>query len=216
MSEQSAPKTHTSLVLGLKAGYGEAKERFRQEYSVWLRQWCARMVEPANADDLFQDVFEKLLRRMSSFDYDPTKGHFHGWLWTLMRNAASDLRKRNRRIGQGTGGDDSDNPIYQQAGREQPPEDEAGEREAQAARLDPEFVRSMAREFLAGVEETLTTRQLSSKSWKLFRDYVENEMPIKQLTAKYRMNRGAVATALFNVREWIRKAGWNECNALNA
>jgi len=62
-------------------------------YLPFLRQWSTMLgLRPEDADDLVQDVMITVLKKLSSFDYDP-KGSFRGWLRGIMTNKVRERRK---------------------------------------------------------------------------------------------------------------------------
>ena len=64
-----------------------AQERFVADYGPSLQQWCRTLcAQPADADDLYQTVWCKLLEQMQTFRYDSTRGRFRGWLRTVAHN----------------------------------------------------------------------------------------------------------------------------------
>lgn len=69
-------------------------ERFVFLYTPLLCHWARRLgLHGQDADDLVQDVFLLLLRKLPEFRYDPQL-RFRGWLWSVTLNK---WRERNRR-----------------------------------------------------------------------------------------------------------------------
>jgi RNA polymerase sigma-70 factor (ECF subfamily) len=60
-------------------------------------------LQPAEAEDVTQDIFIELARRMPRFEYDRTQGSFRGWLLRLVSWRIKD-RFRNRSSRPGTPG----------------------------------------------------------------------------------------------------------------
>jgi RNA polymerase sigma-70 factor (ECF subfamily) len=70
-------------------------ERFVALYTPFLFYWARRLhLHGAEAADLVQDVFVKLVQELPKFTYDAEKGSFRGWLRTLCIHRWSDLRKK--------------------------------------------------------------------------------------------------------------------------
>lgn len=77
---------------------------YKQSIIGWARYFgCS----PAKADDVFQETMVCLLRKISSFEYDPKK-RFHAYLKTIVKGRCYDLfRKESRYIA--ASGDNSEN-----------------------------------------------------------------------------------------------------------
>jgi RNA polymerase sigma-70 factor (ECF subfamily) len=88
--------TSASLLEQLRKPSAQAAwERFVQLYTPLLCLWAQRLgLRGQEADDLVQDVFTVLVRRLPTFSYDPQQ-RFRGWLWAVTRS-----RYRSRRAPQ--------------------------------------------------------------------------------------------------------------------
>jgi RNA polymerase sigma-70 factor (ECF subfamily) len=70
---------------------------FVVRYGAMIDGWCRRWgLQPADVDDVRQNVLLDLARQMSQFRYDPS-GSFRGWLKTISYRAWCDFRDRRRR-----------------------------------------------------------------------------------------------------------------------
>jgi RNA polymerase sigma-70 factor (ECF subfamily) len=76
--------TPVSLLEQLRDPSAQAAwERFVRLYTPLLCLWAQRLgLRGQEVDDLVQDVFTVLVRRLPSFRYDPQQS-FRGWLWTV-------------------------------------------------------------------------------------------------------------------------------------
>jgi RNA polymerase sigma-70 factor (ECF subfamily) len=81
------------------AAWDELVARYGQHIYAWCRQG---KLQDADAQDVTQMVLVRLVTRMGTFHYDPTRS-FRGWLRTLTRHAWSDYLAARQRPGQGTG-----------------------------------------------------------------------------------------------------------------
>jgi RNA polymerase sigma-70 factor (ECF subfamily) len=84
------------LVVALRGGDMAAFDRLYARHEQRLYGYIRRIVGPGPAaDDLFQDIFLTVLRDRS---YDPTRGRFAAWLFTVARNRclADQRQGRNR------------------------------------------------------------------------------------------------------------------------
>lgn len=55
------------------------------------------------AEEIAQDCLTTITRRMESFDYDPKRGRFKGWLLTLVRNRVLNRSRGRRDVQPGSG-----------------------------------------------------------------------------------------------------------------
>lgn len=87
--------THQSLLLRLRDGgdadaWAEFDGRYRELLFAFARR---RGLQPADADDLAQDVLAAAHRALPTFRYDPARGSFRGWLKTAAVRAVGKLRR---------------------------------------------------------------------------------------------------------------------------
>ena len=62
-----------------------------------------RGLQDADAADLTQDTLENVAKAIKHFDYDPQKGSFRGWLFTITRNRLLRFLDQQQRQVTGTG-----------------------------------------------------------------------------------------------------------------
>jgi RNA polymerase sigma-70 factor, ECF subfamily len=79
--------TSISLLERLRQPFDqEAWERFVRLYTPLMNHWARRLGgQGQDAEDLVQDVFALLVRKLPEFRYDGRKS-FRGWLWTVTLN----------------------------------------------------------------------------------------------------------------------------------
>lgn len=69
-------------------------ERFVRLFTPLLRRWAVRLgVSDHSAEDLLQELFVLLLRKLPEFRHDPDRS-FRAWLWTVFRHSILAWRKR--------------------------------------------------------------------------------------------------------------------------
>lgn len=61
-----------------------------------VRYSRSRYLEPADADDVAQDVLKILVNRLKTFEYDPAKGRFSNWLLTIVNNQIKRQQRKRR------------------------------------------------------------------------------------------------------------------------
>src|SRR6185369_5473698 len=104
-AEGIAAGTSTSLLDGLR---GETPEAWRQLVTLYgplVVAWCWHQgLQAADADDVVQEVFQVVLRRIGDFRKEQPKDTFRGWLWTITRNKIGDLWRKKAAQPQAVGG----------------------------------------------------------------------------------------------------------------
>jgi RNA polymerase sigma factor (sigma-70 family) len=82
------PATRVTLLNRLKDGRDhQAWLEFIRLYSPVIYGFARkRGLQDSDAADLMQEVFRSVSRNMEKLEYDPKKGTFRGWLYTITRN----------------------------------------------------------------------------------------------------------------------------------
>src|SRR5689334_15590613 len=113
------PTTRASLLVRLRdPGDGDAWRQFVQVYGPVVYGFARRRgLQDADAADLMQEVLRGLMTSARRLDYDPKRGSFRGWLFTVTRNRLIDLRAKQQRM-QATGGSSAQEMFEQQPARE--------------------------------------------------------------------------------------------------
>jgi RNA polymerase sigma-70 factor (ECF subfamily) len=90
-------ETSLSLLVRLRQPYEAAAwERFVALYTPLMLEWSRRLgLDTSAANDLVQEVFVVLLKKLPEFRYR-TGGHFRGWLQTVLRNKHHELRRKRQ------------------------------------------------------------------------------------------------------------------------
>lgn len=74
-------------------------ERFVRLFTPLLRRWAVRFgVSDSSVEDLLQELFVVLIRKLPEFQYDPALS-FRAWLWTVFRHSVLAWQKRQPRTG---------------------------------------------------------------------------------------------------------------------
>lgn len=108
--------THPSLLLRIRdAADHEAWRQFVAIYTPMVYRFALRRgLQDADAGDLTQDVLRAVARAAHRLEYDPARGTFRGWLFTIVRNQLYDFRARRRRQPPGAGSSDVHDLLEQQ------------------------------------------------------------------------------------------------------
>ncbi len=99
------PGTRPSLLVRLRdARDKEAWHQFVKVYSPVVYGYARkRGLQDADAADLTQEVLRTVAGAVGRLDYDPRRGSFSGWLFTLAHHRLHDLLAGQRRPGRGSG-----------------------------------------------------------------------------------------------------------------
>jgi len=99
------PPTRPSLLIRIRdAGDTEAWQRFVKLYAPLVYGFARkRGLQDCDAADLTQDVLRSVAAAAGRFNYDPRRGTFHGWLFTVVHNKLQDFRARQGRHSLGSG-----------------------------------------------------------------------------------------------------------------
>lgn len=100
-----APNTRPSLLVRLRdARDADAWQQFVELYGPIVYRFGRRhRLQDADAADLTQEVLRGVSAGMERFAYDPCRGSFRGWLFTLAHRKLYDLLARRRRQEQASG-----------------------------------------------------------------------------------------------------------------
>jgi RNA polymerase sigma factor (sigma-70 family) len=99
------PQTRASLVVRLRDQQdAEAWRQFVQVYAPLVYQLCRRKgLQDADAADLTQEVLRHVSTSVGRLEYDPQRGLFRSWLFTLAHRKLVDYFRRRGRQEQGSG-----------------------------------------------------------------------------------------------------------------
>jgi RNA polymerase sigma factor (sigma-70 family) len=99
------PLTRPSLLVRLRdARDADAWGQFVRLYAPLVYGYARkRGLQDADAADLTQEVLRAVARAAGRLEYDPRRGTFHGWLFTVVRNKVSNFLTGRRPVNVGTG-----------------------------------------------------------------------------------------------------------------
>ena len=100
-----APNTRASLLVRIRdAGDQAAWALFVDLYAPVIYGFgCKHGLQDADAADLTQEVLRAVSTGIRKLDYDPQRGTFRGWLFTVVRNKLRNLVASKNRQVQGSG-----------------------------------------------------------------------------------------------------------------
>ncbi len=109
---QRTPTTSETLLRDAAAdGASPRAEEFASLYEPVLRRYAASVrpdgsfLQPADRDDLVQEVFLSVRSALPDFHYDRSRGRFRDYLKSAVRNAASHIARRPNPVPEGMADD---------------------------------------------------------------------------------------------------------------
>jgi RNA polymerase sigma-70 factor (ECF subfamily) len=99
------PATSPSLLIRIRdRGDHPAWSQFVDIYQPLIRGFARKHgLQEADAADLTQEVLRAVARAIERLDYDPRRGSFRGWLFTVVRNKLRNFIEARQRQVQGSG-----------------------------------------------------------------------------------------------------------------
>lgn len=109
------PPTHPSLLVRIRdAGDAQAWAQFVDVYAPLVYGFLRKQgLQDADAADLTQDVLRAVAGAAARLDYDPARGSFRAWLFTVVRNRLRDFLDSRKRHCRGTGDSDAQERLEQ-------------------------------------------------------------------------------------------------------
>jgi RNA polymerase sigma-70 factor (ECF subfamily) len=189
------PSTHLSLLYALKdSGLREAAmSQFQSRYRDTIFRWCLRQgLQPADAEDVTQTVFLRLLQVLPNHQHDQDRP-FRNWLKAVVNNAIIDLRRgEGRRPGdRGVGGSN----FQDQLAKLVQPESLDDLAEAIEGNSDPE---------LAAAIERVKSR-VAEGTWQAFWRVAVDGRSAAEVAAELGMSVGSVFKAKYRVSRLFAK-----------
>ncbi len=120
-----SPPTRASLLVRIRdARDADAWAQFVQVYASLIYGFARkRGLQDADAADLMQEVLRSVAGAAGRLDYDPRRGSFRGWLFTVTRNKISNFLAARRHQVRASGDPDAHELLQEQ---EAPADGEAG------------------------------------------------------------------------------------------
>jgi RNA polymerase sigma-70 factor (ECF subfamily) len=190
----ASPETRASLLVRIRDLQDRmAWSEFVHIYAPLIHAYAMhRGLQDADAADVAQVVLSQLLRAAPGFRYDPSRGQFRAWLFTITLNELRKVAKRHARQPVGTG----ESEVRQLL--EQHPDD------AESAYWDREYQRQLFDWVAKKVQS-----EFRETTWQAFWATAVENREIKEVAQELGISVGAIYIArsriLVRIREEIEK-----------
>lgn len=197
----SLPETRASLILRLPDGADvRAWDEFAAVYGPLVYRLARRQgLQPADADDLVQEVLSAVARAVGSWLNNGQRGPFRAWLLKISKNMALNFLSRPRHQPIAAGGSDMLRGLAQQV-------DPAT---AASGDFDLEYRRELFRWAASQIRDVV-----SESTWQAFWRTAVEEQPIEAVAKELNQTVGSVYIArsrvMARLRDLVRSFGENE------
>jgi RNA polymerase sigma-70 factor (ECF subfamily) len=176
------PTTRASLLIRVRdAGDRQAWAEFVELYAPLVYGFARRRgLQDADAADLTQEVLRSVAAAVKRLDYDPQRGTFRAWLYTVTRNKLNTLLARSRREAQGSG----DSAVQEVLSNQPAPEEDAA----------AGWQRDYEQRVFAWAAERVRAESEES-TWQAFEQTALEGKPACEVAAALGMSVGAVYVA---------------------
>ena len=189
---QESPATRASLLVRLRDGADAgAWQEFVHLYAPVIYGFARkRGLQDADAADLMQEVLRSISSAAHRLEYDPARGTFRGWLFTVTRNKVFNfLESRSRRV-LGSG----DSRVQERL------EQHAGSDGDLSADWEADYQRTMAAQAMERVKG-----EFQAATWDAFLLTAVEGRPPSQVAASVGLSVGAVYVAKSRVMARLRQ-----------
>jgi RNA polymerase sigma-70 factor (ECF subfamily) len=198
---QESPATRASLLVRLRdTSDGEAWQEFVHLYAPVIYGFARkRGLQDADAADLMQEVLRSVSAAVPRLEYDPVRGTFRGWLFTVTRNKVLNFLDSSGRRVRGSGDSRVQQRLEQHAEADG---DQSGEWES-------DYQRALAARAMERVKD-----EFHAATWEAFRQTaVEGRTPA-QVSQRIGLSVGAIYVAksriIARLREEIQRLQGDE------
>jgi len=185
------PLTRVSLLTRLKDGTdGDAWREFVQLYGPVVYGFARkRGLQDADAADLMQEVLRSVARNADKMEYDPRRGTFRGWLYTVTRNKIYNFLSSQRNRPKGTGDSGAQERLDSLPDRENDREDD----------WELEYRRQLSAKAM-----DLVKPEFQANTWKAFWGTAVEGRAAQEVGEELKMTPGAVYVAKSRVLARLR------------
>ena len=187
---EEAPATRASLLIRLRDGQdADAWREFVRVYAPVVYGFARkRGLQDADASDLMQEVLRSVSGAVNRLDYDPRRGTFRGWLFTVTRNKLYSFLNGQKRRVRGSGDSGAQERLEEEAAPEE------------SAEWDREYERQIAASAMERIRG-----EFQDTTWRAFwMTAVEAKSP-REVAAALNLSPGAVYVAKSRVLARLRQ-----------
>jgi RNA polymerase sigma factor (sigma-70 family) len=186
-----SPLTRASLLVRLRDGHDrEAWRQFVELYAPLVYGFARRRgLQDADAADLMQDVLRAVSGAAARLEYDPAKGTFRSWLFTVTRNKLYNFLNHNKRQVQAAGDSGTHRLLDEQPGAD-----------GQEQQWEQEYRRQLSARAMDAVRG-----EFQEATWRAFWLTAVENRPAKEVGIELGMSPGAVYVARSRVVARLRE-----------
>ena len=186
------PLTRVTLLNRIKDGAdADAWHEFVHLYGPVVYGFARkRGLQDADAADLMQEVLRSVARNAGRMDYDPKRGTFRGWLYTVTRNKVYNFLNGQRNRPRGTGDSAAQERLDAIADRDDDRDDD----------WELEYQRRLSAQAMELVKD-----EFQPNTWKAFWRTAVEGRPAQEVGAELKMTSGAVYVAKSRVLARLRE-----------
>ena len=185
------PPTRHSLLVRLRERGGDAWPEFVEIYEQAIYGFSRRRgLQDADAWDVTQEVLAAVEKKIDSWEADPSKGAFRGWLFRVARNIATDkVIEQSKRVAAS-----GDSAVAQQLA------DLPESREQQSLIFWMEYRRTLVNRAVEQIKD-----DFKESSWRSFLLTAIEGQSAEQVARELGVSEGSVYAAKFRIIARIRK-----------
>ena len=186
------PATRVTLLNRLKdGGDHQAWLEFVRLYSPVIYGFARkRGLQDSDAADLMQEVLRSVSRNMEKLEYDPRRGTFRGWLYTITRNKIFNFLSSQKNRPKASG----DSGVQERLDSIPDPDDAAND-----AEWELEYQRRISAEAMDRVKP-----EFQANTWKAFWGTAVDGRSAQEVGDELKMSPGAVYVAKSRVLARLR------------
>ncbi len=186
------PLTRVTLLNRLKDGAdADAWREFVHLYGPVVYGFARkRGLQDADAADLMQEVLRSVARNAEKMEYDPNRGTFRGWLYTVTRNKIYNFLNGQKNRPRGTGDSAAQERLDAVADRTDDRDDD----------WELEYQRRLSAQSM-----DLVRGEFQPNTWQAFWGTAVEGRPAQQVGAELKMTPGAVYVAKSRVLARLRE-----------